>query len=93
MVVVVLDGGCWVQVCKTLDEHVARFAQTLLQGCAYAGTGNVLVVQQLLALCGEHIEAAQEEGKAWTVSDRRAPFFSHAPRRHARCSWRRSHST
>lgn len=53
------------EVCKTLHEHVSRFAQTLLQACAYAGTGNVLVVQQLLAACGEHVEAATEEGKAW----------------------------
>lgn len=53
------------EVCKTLHEHVSKFAQTLLQACAYAGTGNVLVVQQLLAACGQHVEAASEEGKSW----------------------------
>mmetsp|Transcript_11472 Transcript_11472/g.20271 ORF Transcript_11472/g.20271 Transcript_11472/m.20271 type:complete len:903 (-) Transcript_11472:384-3092(-) len=56
------------EIAKTLDEHVSRFAQTMLQACAYAGTGNVLVVQELLAACGEHIEGAAEEGKGWMAS-------------------------
>lgn len=28
----------------------------MLNGCAYAGTGNVLVVQKLLRMCNEHLE-------------------------------------
>ncbi|KAL4435475.1 hypothetical protein ABPG77_006237 [Micractinium sp. CCAP 211/92] len=51
------------EVAKTLDERVSRFLQVILDVCAYAGTGDVLKVQQLLAICGEHIEA--EEGTAW----------------------------
>lgn len=64
------------QVSKTLHEHVSKFAQTLLQACAYAGTGNVLVVQQLLAACGEHIEAAAEDGKSWMVSCAHTPTLT-----------------
>ncbi|GFH09753.1 26S proteasome non-ATPase regulatory subunit 2 homolog [Haematococcus lacustris] len=52
------------QVAKTLNERISQFAQVTLDGCAYAGTGNVLKVQQLLAMCGEHLEAG-EEGSAW----------------------------
>jgi 26S proteasome regulatory subunit N1 len=51
------------EVAKTLDERVSRFLQVVLDVCAYAGTGDVLKVQQLLALCGEHIET--EEATAW----------------------------
>ncbi len=54
---------------KTLDEKITRLAQAMLQGCAYAGTGDVLVVQSLLAACGEHIEAASEEGNGWMVRE------------------------
>ena len=59
------------QVAKSLDEKVSRFLQVMLDACAYAGTGDVLKVQQLLAIAGEHPEgeaaaaAAGEEGTAW----------------------------
>jgi 26S proteasome regulatory subunit N1 len=53
------------QIAKTLAEVVSKYAQVVLDGCAYAGTGNVLKVQELLALCGEHIET--EEATAWKV--------------------------
>ncbi|KAI3425164.1 hypothetical protein D9Q98_008935 [Chlorella vulgaris] len=52
-----------VEVAKTLDEKVSRFLQVALEVCAYAGTGDVLKVQQLLALAGEHIES--DEATAW----------------------------
>ncbi|KAF6261976.1 26S proteasome regulatory complex [Scenedesmus sp. NREL 46B-D3] len=51
------------EIAKTLAEVVSKYAQVVLDGCAYAGTGNVLKVQELLALCGEHIET--EEATAW----------------------------
>ena len=53
------------QIAKTLAECVSKYAQVVLDGCAYAGSGNVLKVQELLALCGEHIET--EEATAWKV--------------------------
>ncbi|CAG2065993.1 unnamed protein product, partial [Timema podura] len=34
-------------------------AQTMLQICAYAGTGDVLMIQELLHICSEHY--SQEE--------------------------------
>uniref|UniRef100_A0A383WPA2 26S proteasome non-ATPase regulatory subunit 2 homolog n=1 Tax=Tetradesmus obliquus TaxID=3088 RepID=A0A383WPA2_TETOB len=51
------------EIAKTLAECVSKYAQVVLDGCAYAGSGNVLKVQELLALCGEHIET--EEAAAW----------------------------
>jgi 26S proteasome regulatory subunit N1 len=59
-----------VQIVKTLTEHVSKYAQIVLDSCAYAGTGNVLKVQELLGLCGEHIET--EEATAWKVRQQRA---------------------
>lgn len=53
------------QVAKTLNERISKYAQVTLESCAYAGTGNVLKVQQLLAQAGEHIEIKEEE--SWKV--------------------------
>lgn len=50
------------EVSKTFNERISRYCQVVLESCAYAGTGNVLKVQELLTLCGEKIEATQEEG-------------------------------
>jgi hypothetical protein len=60
------NSWCAVQIVKTLTEQVSKYAQIVLDSCAYAGTGNVLKVQELLGLCGEHIET--EEATAWKVS-------------------------
>lgn len=53
------------QITKTLGEQVSKYAQVVLDSAAYAGTGNVLKIQELLGLCGEHIET--EEATAWKV--------------------------
>ena len=48
-----------------MNERISKYAQVTLESCAYAGTGNVLKVQQLLAQAGEHIELKEDE--AWKV--------------------------
>ncbi len=53
------------QVAKTVNERISKYAQVTLESCAYAGTGNVLKVQQLLAQAGEHIELKEDE--SWKV--------------------------
>ncbi len=58
---------------KTLNERISKYGQVVLQTLAYAGTGDVLQIQSLLATCGEHIEV--EENAAWKVSAR---SFQHA---------------
>lgn len=55
-----------VELAKTLREPISKYAQTLLESLAYAGSGNVLKVQQLLAQCGEPI--VTEEGTAWKAA-------------------------
>nr|CAD7424986.1 unnamed protein product [Timema monikensis] len=44
---------------EVLPEPFRSMAQTMLQICAYAGTGDVLVIQELLHICSEHY--SQEE--------------------------------
>lgn len=53
------------QIAKTLNERISKYCQVTLDSLAYAGTGNVLKVQELLAMCGEHIET--DEGTTWKV--------------------------
>ncbi|XP_071957164.1 26S proteasome non-ATPase regulatory subunit 2-like [Antedon mediterranea] len=46
-----------------IPEPFKQFAKILVEVCAYAGTGNVLKVQQLLHICSEHIEAEKSKDK------------------------------
>lgn len=44
---------------RTVDHHMGKYADITLETCAYAGTGNVLMVQRMLHICAEHLS---EEG-------------------------------
>ena len=46
---------------KALDHPMAKSASVLTEVCAWAGTGAVLKIQQLLHICNEHIEDDSEE--------------------------------
>ena len=59
---------CRMQVTKTLNERITQYCQITLETMAYAGTGDVLKIQQMLAIAGEHIEV--EEGEAWKVEQK-----------------------
>ncbi|KAF2829320.1 26S proteasome non-ATPase-like protein regulatory subunit 2 [Ophiobolus disseminans] len=48
---------------KALDHPAAKSASVLTEVCAWAGTGAVLKIQQLLHICNEHIEDENEEKK------------------------------
>jgi 26S proteasome regulatory subunit N1 len=52
-------------VVQGLPKPLADQIGITLEGCAYAGTGNVLKVQQFLHMCGEHVER-DEDGKEKT---------------------------
>lgn len=54
------------EVARTLPERISTALQTILDVCAYAATGDVLKIQKLLAVCGEHIEV--EESEEWKAS-------------------------
>jgi hypothetical protein len=48
---------------EVLPEPFRSMATTLVDICAYAGTGNVLKIQSLLHICSEHYEPAEKEEK------------------------------
>lgn len=48
---------------EVIPEPFKSMAITMVEVCAYAGTGNVLKVQQLLHICSEHYEAEKEESR------------------------------
>lgn len=48
---------------KALDHPAAKSASVLTEVCAWAGTGAVLKIQQLLHICNEHIEEDSDEKK------------------------------
>lgn len=48
---------------EVLPEPFKSMATTLVDICAYAGTGNVLKIQSLLHICSEHYEPAEKEDK------------------------------
>lgn len=56
------------QVAKTFSERISQFAQVVVESLAFAGTGDVLRVQQLLSIAGDHIEL--EEDTTWKVGFR-----------------------
>jgi 26S proteasome regulatory subunit N1 len=49
-----------IEASKTLNPKIAQYCELTVDTCAYAGSGNVLKVQQLLKICGEHIEEGKE---------------------------------
>ncbi len=49
------------EVAKTLCPRVSEFCQVTLEVCAYAGSGDVLKVQSMLARCGEHPDLDGDE--------------------------------
>ena len=48
---------------EVLPEPFRQTAVTLVEICAYAGTGNVLKIQQLLHICAKHYEQEKEPEK------------------------------
>ncbi|XP_062558482.1 26S proteasome non-ATPase regulatory subunit 2 [Armigeres subalbatus] len=49
---------------EIIQEPFRSMATTMVEICAYAGTGNVLKIQQLLHLCSEHYEPAPSESES-----------------------------
>lgn len=46
---------------KAIDQPMAKPAGVLAEVCAYAGTGTVLKLQELLHLCNDHIEDGEDK--------------------------------
>jgi len=59
---------------EVVPEPFRSMATTMVEICAYAGTGNVLKIQQLLHLCSEHYEEKPaEETSKKDQKDKEAP--------------------
>jgi 26S proteasome regulatory subunit N1 len=50
---------------KAIDHPMSKPASVLAEICAWAGTGAVLKLQQLLHICNEHIEDKEDDDKDW----------------------------
>ncbi|KAI0360587.1 26S proteasome regulatory complex non-ATPase subcomplex Rpn1 subunit [Trametes cingulata] len=48
---------------KAIEHQISQLAVVMVDMCSFAGTGNVLKVQELLHYCDEHIEKAPKEKK------------------------------
>lgn len=48
---------------KAIPHAISTQAQILVDGCSFAGTGNVLKVQAMLHHCNDHIEKPKEGSK------------------------------
>lgn len=55
---------------EVVPEPFRSMAVTMVEVCAYAGTGNVLKVQQLLHICSEHHESSEKEETTSSRSDK-----------------------
>ncbi|KAI4378486.1 hypothetical protein MLD38_015959 [Melastoma candidum] len=47
------------EVAKTFNEKIRKHCEMTLLSCAYAGTGNVLKIQNLLGHCAQHLEKGE----------------------------------
>ncbi|KAF2283257.1 hypothetical protein GH714_043609 [Hevea brasiliensis] len=47
------------EVSKTFNEKIRKYCDMTLLSCAFAGTGNVLKVQNLLGHCAQHLEKGE----------------------------------
>jgi 26S proteasome regulatory subunit N1 len=46
---------------KAIPHPLAKQALTLVEACAYTGTGNVLKIQEMLHLCNDHLDKEKED--------------------------------
>lgn len=50
-----------IETLKAIEHPISKQAQVLVDMCSYAGTGNVLKVQQMLHHCTEHVGADKDK--------------------------------
>lgn len=53
-----------IEALKTVEHKIAKYAVTMLETCAYACSGNVLLVQKMLHECAEHLTEEAEHQMA-----------------------------
>lgn len=53
----------FIESVRALPEPFGSMTSTLIDVCAYAGTGNVLKIQSLLHICSEHYDTSKDQDK------------------------------
>lgn len=64
------DADATLEVAKTFNERISQYAQVVVESLAFAGTGDVLRVQQLLSLAGDPVEV--EDDTLWKATHQSA---------------------
>jgi len=77
------------ELAKAVPGEAGAYCAITLETCAYAGTGNVLKVQRLLGLAGEHNNKEEEEEEAAPAPAAAGAAARRAARRAARAAARR----
>jgi len=53
-----------IEALRTIDHKISKFAVITLETCAYAGSGNVLKIQEMLHQCAEHLSEGADHQMA-----------------------------
>ena len=53
-----------IEAVKTVEHKMGKYAAVVLESCAYAASGNVLKIQQMLGVCAEHLSEGAEHQAA-----------------------------
>jgi len=56
-----------IEALRTIEHKIIKYAVILLETCAYAGSGNVLKVQEMLHVCTEHLTEDAEHQMAAVI--------------------------
>ena len=56
-----------IEAVRTIEHKISKFAAIVLETCAYAGSGNVLKIQEMLHQCAEHLEEDAEHQMAAVI--------------------------
>ncbi len=56
-----------IEALRTVEHKIAKYAVLLLETCAYAGSGNVLKIQEMLHQCAEHLTEDAEHQMAAVI--------------------------
>ncbi|RKP04583.1 hypothetical protein THASP1DRAFT_26818, partial [Thamnocephalis sphaerospora] len=54
------ESEVYIETLKAIEHPISKQAVVLGTICAYAGTGNVLKVQEMLHICSDHLDAEKE---------------------------------
>lgn len=56
-----------IEALRTIEHKIAKYAVVLLETCAYAGSGNVLKVQEMMHHCAQHLTEDAEHQMAAVI--------------------------